>query len=282
MPRRAELDEIAEAHVAAAESAVRERGFLPTAKLLNERLSTRAQSALLVALEKRGLERTAKGVRVPLGKQLTRALEAARELPINVKLAGASAKEIKSAAYALVREGRAALIKKGRAERLLPADSRVLSASEASAFAEAATRLTALAKKLEAFARTARPTRTRPGYALMRDEARALADEASKALDSVADGRSQGDNHHEARALVFEAAQNLVMEGIGLVYVPELVQSLANKLVREEVHQVLSDAAQRGELELRPESGLDRLSPGDRAACLVGPSGRLVSYVRMR
>ena len=281
MPRRAELDEIVEAHVAAAERAVRERGFLPTAKLLSERMSARAQSALVLALEKRGLERTPRGVRVPLVKQLTRALEAARELPINVKLAGASSKEVKSAAYALVRDGRAALIKKGRSERLLPVDGRVLSEPEASALAQAATRLTAIAKRLELFARTARSTRTRPGYALMREEARALADEASKALDGVATDPSSG-NHHEARALVLEAAQNLVMEGIGLVYVPELVQSLADRLLREQVHQVLSEAAQRGELELRPESGLDRLSPGDRAACLVGPSGRLVSYVRMR
>jgi hypothetical protein len=221
---------------------------------------------------------------VPVEEQLERALEAARDLPMTGlarKLAGASAKEARVAAHALVRAGRAVLVKRGRAEHLACVDGSTLTPGEVTKLTEASARLSAIVKKLDALVKAARPTRARPGYALMRKDADAILRDITAALQTEqAPSEAPADGH--ARALVLEAAHDLEMEGIGLVYVPELVQALQSRLVRDDVHRALRDAAVRGEVELRPESGLDRLSAEDRAACLVGPSGRLVSYVRVR
>jgi hypothetical protein len=241
-------------------------------------------------------------VRIPLETQLVRALEKARELPMSAlvrTVVGARAGEAKSAALALVRGGRAALIKDGRSERLLWPDARTLSSDETSAVVSAATRLAAIVKRLQTMLRGVKPTRARASYAVLRNDAGDVAREireVAEAMDPSGSDPSASESvqtspeaparpKHDGdrmRALVMQAAEQLVMEGLGLVYVPELVHALGHEIVRDDVHHALRDAASRGELELRPESGLDRLSAEDRAACLVGPSGQLVSYVRMR
>src|SRR5262249_41193384 len=66
----------------------------------------------------------------------------------------------------------------------------------------------------------------------------------------------------------------------GLVFVPALVRALGRAVVRDPVHDVLRDAAERGLVELRPESGLARLSEEDLAFCMPGPQGSLLSWAR--
>jgi DNA-binding transcriptional regulator YiaG len=64
-----------------------------------------------------------------------------------------------------------------------------------------------------------------------------------------------------------------------LVMVSAVVR--ASKLPTERAHAALIEAARRGQLELRPESGMDRLSKADAALCLPGPQGSVLSVLRV-
>jgi hypothetical protein len=64
-----------------------------------------------------------------------------------------------------------------------------------------------------------------------------------------------------------------------LVMVPAVVR--ASKLTTERAHAALSEADRRQMLELRPESGMGRLSKPDAALCLPGPQGSMLSVLRV-
>lgn len=64
-----------------------------------------------------------------------------------------------------------------------------------------------------------------------------------------------------------------------LVLVPAVVR--ASKLTTERAHAALLEAVRRGALELRPESGMGRLSKADAALCLPGPEGSTLSVLRV-
>jgi hypothetical protein len=82
------------------------------------------------------------------------------------------------------------------------------------------------------------------------------------------------------------AAIDARREPSGLTWVPDLVRALggatppAGDAVREAVHAELLRGARSGDLELRPESGMGRLSPEDDALCISGPQGSRLSWVR--
>jgi hypothetical protein len=67
----------------------------------------------------------------------------------------------------------------------------------------------------------------------------------------------------------------------GLVFVPDIVDKLSDYNISV-IHSALLFLAENGHIELRPESGLNRLSQEERDKCLVGPSGKLVSYIAIR
>ena len=66
----------------------------------------------------------------------------------------------------------------------------------------------------------------------------------------------------------------------GLVFIPALVRELGGAPARARVHQALLAAAAAGRVELRPESGMGRLSAEEKSDCLPGPEGSLLSWVR--
>lgn len=277
--RSPEVDEIAPAQIEAAEAAVRRAGAVAVKKLLPARLTRRAEAELVDALARRGLERTPRVVRVPLDQQLREVLAARGELTLTglgKQLAGVTAAEARRAALALARAGEAALVKEGRRERLLAVDARTLGPEEIAALRGVAADLKAQLKALEAKLRAGRATKTRPALALLRADVDAWAAGARAAIDRAASS-SKPQTDHDA---LIAAARRLDHDGLGLVFVPELVAALAVPPAR--AHELLREAAAAGALELRPESGLDRLSAAERSACLTGPSGQLVSYVRLR
>jgi hypothetical protein len=69
---------------------------------------------------------------------------------------------------------------------------------------------------------------------------------------------------------------------IGLAFVPAVVRSLSKGASIADALQALREAAQRGLIELRPESGLGRLSSDERLLCVPGPEGTLLSWARLR
>jgi hypothetical protein len=69
-------------------------------------------------------------------------------------------------------------------------------------------------------------------------------------------------------------------ESSGLTSVPKLVRLLGGAKVRAAVHAELLREARAGRVELRPESGMGRLSADDAALCIPGPQGSHLSWVR--
>jgi hypothetical protein len=69
-------------------------------------------------------------------------------------------------------------------------------------------------------------------------------------------------------------------ESSGLTSVPRLVRALGGARARDAIHAELLRAARAGRLELRPESGMGRLTPEDLALWIPGPQGSHLSWVR--
>jgi hypothetical protein len=66
---------------------------------------------------------------------------------------------------------------------------------------------------------------------------------------------------------------------LGLAFVPRVVRVLGPDI--SGAHALLLQAANRGEIELRPESGLGRLTPEELSLCLPGPQGSRLSWIRI-
>lgn len=88
----------------------------------------------------------------------------------------------------------------------------------------------------------------------------------------------------EARQVV-RTASGLRSSSIGLVFVPTLAQALGarirSKKSVELAHTAILKAAHAGLLELRPESGLGRLSAEELALCIPGPQQTRLSWARV-
>lgn len=79
---------------------------------------------------------------------------------------------------------------------------------------------------------------------------------------------------------IVEAARKLADPRMGgLVFVPALVDAL--RLPIEEAHTAILAADRNGELELRPESGLGRLTPEEKRKCPHMDDGTLLSWARL-
>jgi hypothetical protein len=73
-------------------------------------------------------------------------------------------------------------------------------------------------------------------------------------------------------------------DSIGLAFVPDVVRAMMAppySLSKTRAWKLLEVYTEEGELELRPEGGLGRLSKADRELCLPGPQGSILSQVRV-
>jgi len=66
----------------------------------------------------------------------------------------------------------------------------------------------------------------------------------------------------------------------GLIYLPNAIRTLHPPVALGLLHASLLALAERGTLELRPESGAEFLSPNDAALCPRGPRDTVLSYAR--
>jgi hypothetical protein len=267
------LDQLPDGSAERAERAVRSSGSLALGALVRDavgaKLSRRGRATLVEALERRGLERTSKGFRVPLAEQVQRAVAASGELALKGAkraVAGASTDaEVKRAALELVRCGELVLGVRERGEVVAQAGERWLSPAEIGELRSTLERLGKLVKKTS-------PKRGLPAATLDRQS-------IAEMLGVLGAERGVGDG------LVLGELIELARARGHSVFVPELVlrvRQTAPATTPAQIHDVLLAAAERGEIELRPESGVGLLSEQEQALCVRAGDGTVLSYVRPR
>ena len=256
-------------------AAVRRDGSLPRSGLAKLGIPKAAQADAIAKLESRGIEATPRFLRLPLRAQLAARLADGATLAMRTirhALSGGSAREVASAVQDLIASGDGLLILRGKDLALTAARADVLGEPDLAALDRT---LSVLTKALK----TARKQRAR----LLRDDVReALAPFAltTRAPASPHDrAPDEGTSPPVALTEVLAAAQKHKLRS-GLVFVPTLVHALGGPSARDIVHVALRDAAERGFLELRPESGLARLSAEELDLCVPGPQGSRLSWAR--
>lgn len=248
--------------------AVREAGFVARAKLGGLGVAPAHRDAVLAEVARRGLEVDRRGARTPLAAQLQARIEAGA-VPLataSKHVAGATPKEAAAAAKALCDAGRARLVVRTKALVLV-------SASEPSVDAEELARLERAMRTLGAALSLAR----RKKASLLRaDVEDALAPFVAR---RAATGEAKGAS---AEGLMLLGAIDAARDAAGLSFVPAVVRALGGAPAAARVHAALLEAAKAQRVELRPESGMGRLSAEDRALCVPGPQGSVLSWVRKR
>jgi hypothetical protein len=239
---------------------VRREGSLLRSRLAKLGVPKGAQPSVVARLEGKGIEATPRMLRVPLGEQLDARLRDGATLPMRTlqqAVSGGTPRDVAAAAAALVRAGSALLIVRGSALALTRARGDTLGDRDLGALERA---MSELVKTL----RSARKHRA----ALLREDVR----------DLLAPFTSSPDSRLNASTVLAEARSHTLTSG--LAFVPALVRALGGPAARDAVHDALRDAAKQGLLELRPESGLGRLSEEDIALCVPGPQGSYLSWAR--
>lgn len=262
---------------------VRTKGAVPKAAVTKAARSGPRSLEVFDALTSAGLEVGARFVRVPLEAQVEAALRDARE-PLALRalasrVRGATPREASDAALALVERGRLRLVARKREVLVGSPTTDLLDGAELerlqTAVAELAVtlatakkkRATMLAADLEPLLRAVRPRPSSP----------------PRRAEGEVDARSNA--RGEVAGTVEPDVENEVVrrrEASGLTSVPGLVRALggADAKVRAAIHAELLRGARAGRLELRPESGMGRLTTEELALCIPGPQGTHLSWVR--
>jgi hypothetical protein len=225
---------------------------------------------LIETLRRRGYEVGPKFVRVSIANQLEEALRdgsfiALKTLGAHVRRATAA--EARKAALLLVDKGRAHLALRTNSETLVPATADVVEGKE---LATTAARTADLAKYLQKAAR-------KKGASVLRSDVRELLERAL--ADRPPSSPKKADPGLELPRIL-RAVERAQDANLGLSFVPKVVALMAPDLDRDAAKAALLEAAARGLLELRPESGLGRLSEAERLACPEGPQGTRLSWAR--
>jgi hypothetical protein len=212
------------------------------------------------ALGAAGLEIGARSIRRPLEEQLEHAV---REGPLPCRglekhVAGASPREAKDAAAALIQRGRVRRVVHEKELSLASAGTPVLDARAREKLTLAVTALTTMLRLA-----------ARKDATLLRADVDAML--APLVRGTAPAATASGD----VTALI-----DAHRESSGLTSVPKLVRLLGGAPARDAVHAELLRGARAGRLELRPESGMGRLSADDAALCIPGPQGSRLSWVR--
>ncbi len=218
-----------------------------------------------------GLEVTSKFVRVPLAQQLAAQLSSAGLLPlrsIESYVHGANKREATAAASELVTANGARFVVRSTELLLASSETAALDDRDLDRL-ETATATLAAAVKLA----------RRKGGTLLRAD----VEQALRAFVPVPTAPTAPTAPSATKASPLQSIRASIdahRETSGLTWVPKLVRALGGLPARDAVHAELLRGARAGELELRPESGMGRLSEEDAALCLAGPQGSRLSWVR--
>ena len=254
---------VLEASLPALTAALELHGVLKASDLKKLKVPVESQSQVLSRLVEAGFEPMPGGVRIPLRRQLTNLLEARGVVggPLGKLLKGSTPQEAKDLVQALAREGRLHLVVRGRVEAIASAGTPVATREELRALGQLAATVQKAAK--------ARPApRT-----LLREDLRACLMD----LFEPPPGPSAPSDLPERLA---RTARELKAPDLGLCFVPELVLAFLSEQTLPRVHEALFQAVRKGLLELRPESGMNRLSALELALCPAGMQETRLSWAR--
>ena len=250
--------------------AKREGALKPTTLGLGK-LTRTAEAELVEGLARAGLEHTGKAIRLPLRQQLLSLFDragdaglAASAIPRGVKGAR-SAAEVALVLRELADEGLVTPVAESKTLRWARRSDSLLSEVELDELAALAKQLADLAKKTKAPKGKARPTLTR-----------ASLEAAAGMLHRFASTHSGNDVRSALRA-----ALRVAPSPGGLVRVPDVIRALDGTHPPATLLAELEALAREGWLELRPEAGIGRMSPEDRAACPKALDGTPLSYARL-
>ncbi len=256
-----------------------ERGAITSSKLGKAGIRT----SVIERLIGEGYEKTKTGVRVKpelQGQQLARSGHAVAVGDLRKRLGGVSATEAKKIAQQLARSGAMHLVYRGKVPTLVPPSERVLEREALMALADQVKQLGDWLK---------RPRSDRAGASiLLSDAQQALAE-----LTSVCASQATTPAPAAPRPALplgtpslSQALRGAVMaerdEDSGLASVPMVSRRLRPQASSEDVRAALLEAHEAGEVELRPEGGLGRLSDADAALCPRGANDLPLSWVRLR
>lgn len=245
-----------------ARAVVDESGSIALAKLA----PASVRSAVVERLVSEGLEGTPKVVRQPLSAQLQKALAEGAAIPLKTcarHVAGASAAEAQKAGLGLVADGHAHLVLRGKVPTLYSRSAAVLSE-------EGVRRLVEFGKTVQA------ALKSKQRATLLESDLRELFEAVLPATKT-----KPGAGGREATLeRVLRAVDEAHDAGLGLSFVPRVVQLLGRELGVGTAKSALVEAASRGLLELRPEGGMARLSRAELELCPPGPQGTWLSWAR--
>ena len=244
------------------------------------------RSVVVDELVRVGFEATKTVVRCPLETQLLDRLKTRKPVPIQgarFALAGATLGEGRRTALELVRSGRAHLVVVAKVEALVCVDEDVLTRDEMRTARDA---IVTLAKRLQTL------TKAGSWATLIRADLVSAISALPLAVPSVpatvdrhlpevpAVSRATAEWSARLEELLWRAIDAVCEDAMGMSFVPRIVRALAPDLEVHRVHALLLEASRRNLIELRPESGLGRLTDDELRACLPGPQGTKLSWAR--
>lgn len=264
-----------------AEALVRENRSMARVKLPGwKQLTPGAQTELIETLVSRGLELGEKGVlRVPLAEQVASLGERGARLPLRdaqKRIAGASSTERDAALADACKGGKLHLVVRTNVETIVDGAEDVLGDEDVEVLVQAHAALGAVLERVQkrgpAGAPLARARRT-----LLREDTVALI--APLARWTAGDGSHASGGRHISLEAVLERIRSLEEPPVLLVWIPDLIRGLADRVSTAEAHRALFELRARGLVELRPESGVCRLPREEEALCPVGEGGLLLPHV---
>lgn len=246
---------------------IRAAAALPLAKvarLCPADLDPDTRARLIAGLATRGLERTAKLIRIPLAEQLDALLAQGERIPLKLvakRIKGATGPELKAALAAQLKAGGAHVVVRGKNEVLVGGSERIVGRDGIARLASLQKALTELGKKVAA--------KGGPRTVLVEDLELLLED-----VRGLIEQKPSEDSGLALR----EALQRLARAQHGLVSIPALVRAIPG-MSTEAIHAFLISEESAGNVELRAETSVGTLlSAADRALCLQSSSGDLLSY----
>ena len=251
------------------ERKIREDKSLARSKLPKGQLTASALADLEQQLVQRGLELTQKTIRLRIEEQILELLQGGahvRRAGIKERVKGALKAEIDAAILRLVHDKQVHVVIRTADEMLVGADANVFSAVEMGRLDKVAEQLAAILKKVRAKG----GPRT-----LLRDDVAALFEGLQGVVSRKVDAPLT------ARQIFDAKLRSLEDPRLKLVNIPTLVRSFVGQLSTADVHHALSEAAERGVIELHPDGGSEYLKPEDAALCPPGPRDTVLSRARI-
>jgi hypothetical protein len=246
-----------------------------------------------------GYEPTAKGLRVRLDVQVEQLLAQGEPVPLSglaKHLKGATGAEAKEFALQLRREGKAHFVLRGKSPCVVSCGETVLGRNELDVTVKrikgAALKLSALATWLDKARKDKRDLTVLEGelaaelaglaamveYPANEEDAAATA---QRTEDRVGRGEQARVTLPELGVALRGAILALRDEDSRLASIPQVSRRLREHATPEAVKRVLLDEHRRGQVELRPEGGIGRLSEEERALCPTGAGGIPLSWVSL-